>query len=101
MVLFIDEVKELGYFKVLDRIVVDGRKYGLGLWVVFQFFCYIFKDVLINMFIKLILLVDFFELFLIVCIFRFFEEAIVNLNFLELLVCFGKNVNKVNIVFFY
>ncbi|MBE9242589.1 ATP-binding protein [Synechocystis salina] len=100
-VLFIDEAKELGYSKALDRIAADGRKYGLGLWVASQSSRHISKDVLTNTFTKLILPVDSSELPLTARTFRFSEEAIANLNPLESLVRFGKNANKVNVTPYY
>jgi hypothetical protein len=100
-VLFIDEAKELGYSKALDRIAADGRKYGLGLWVASQSSRHISKDVLTNTFSKLVLPVDSSELPVTARTFRFSEEAIASLNPLESLVRFGKNANKVNIVPFY
>ncbi|AIE76317.1 ATP-binding protein [Synechocystis sp. PCC 6714] len=100
-VLFIDEAKELGHSKALDRIAADGRKYGLGLWVASQSSRHISKDVLTNTFTKLILPVDSSELPVTARTFRFSEEAIANLNPLESLVRFGKNANKVNVTPYY
>jgi hypothetical protein len=100
-VLFIDEAKELGHSKALDRIAADGRKYGLGLWVASQSSRHISKDVLTNTFTKLVLPVDSSELPLTARTFRFSEEAIASLNPLESLVRFGKEFNKVSVTPYY
>ncbi|BFM39910.1 DUF87 domain-containing protein [Synechocystis sp. LKSZ1] len=99
--LFIDEAKELGHSRALDRIAADGRKYGLGLWVASQSSRHISKDVLSNTFTKLVLPVDASELPLTARTFRFSQEAIAALNPLESLVRFGKAASKISITPYY
>jgi hypothetical protein len=99
--LFVDEAKELGHSKALNRIAADGRKYGLGLWVASQSSRHIHKDVLSNTFTKIVLPVDSSELSLVARTFRFSQDAIGALNPLEALVRFGKEAVKVNILPYY
>lgn len=98
---FIDEVKEVKSSRILNIVLADGRKYGLGAVVASQRKEEISKEVIANTATKIILPVDQAEVKAVASCFRFSDSLISNLEPLQALVRMGKDGHKVNIKPYY
>jgi type IV secretory pathway VirB4 component len=95
--LFVDEAKELRGSKACDRIIADGRKYGLALVMASQSERHLSADVIGNSSTKIVLPVDQTEVGKVARKFRFSEAWIAQLQPLEALVRMGKDGHFVKI----
>ena len=95
--LFADEAKELKGSPACDRIIADGRKYGLALTVASQSERHLSADVIGNSSTKIVLPVDQTEVGKVARKFRFSEAKIAQLQPLEALVRMGKDGHFVKI----
>lgn len=96
--LFIDEAKEMPKASSCDRIIADGRKYGLGLVVASQSERHLSTEVIGNSATKIVLPVDQTEVKSVAKKFRFSEERIARLSPLQALCRFGKDASQVEIL---
>lgn len=94
----IDEAKEMSKSPALDRIVCDGRKYGLSLIVASQSERHLSPDVIGNSATKIVLPVDQSEVGKVAKKFRFAESRVSQLQQLQALCRIGTEVKSTNIV---
>jgi type IV secretory pathway VirB4 component len=101
--LFIDEAKEMsrGSGNACDRIIADGRKYGLGLVFASQSERHLSLDMIGNSATKIVLPVDQTEVRKVAKKFRFAENRIAELQQLQALCRFGTHAQKVEILPYY
>jgi len=99
--LFIDEAKEMSKSAALDRIVADGRKYGLNLVLASQSERHLSADVLGNAATKIVLPVDQVEVKKVAAKFRFAEQKVAQLTPLTALCRFGTHAEQVSILPYY
>lgn len=99
--LFIDEAKELRNSPSCDRIIADGRKYGLALVLASQSERHLSADVIGNSATKIVLPVDQTEVKKVSAKFRFKEERVAQLVTLTALCRFGKDPSQVQILPYY
>jgi type IV secretory pathway VirB4 component len=99
--LFIDEAKEMAKSPALDRIIADGRKYGLNLVLASQSERHLSADVLGNAATKIVLPVDQVEVKKVAAKFRFAEQKVASLLPLTALCRFGKHAEQVEILPYY
>ncbi len=99
--LFIDEAKELKKSPACDRIIADGRKYGLGLVLASQSERHLTADVIGNSSTKIVLPVDQTEVKKVASKFRFAERKVAQLNPLTALCRFGAHAELVEILPYY
>jgi type IV secretory pathway VirB4 component len=99
--LFIDEAKELSKSPALDRVVCDGRKYGLNLVLASQSERHLSADVLSNTATKIVLPVDQVEVEKVAKKFRFSAEKVAKLQPLQALCRFGTEARLTNIIPYY
>jgi hypothetical protein len=99
--LFIDEAKELKKSPACDRIIADGRKYGLGLVLASQSERHLSPDVIGNSSTKIILPVDQTEVKKVANRFRFAEKKVAQLTPLTALCRFGTQAELVEILPYY
>jgi energy-coupling factor transporter ATP-binding protein EcfA2 len=99
--LFVDEAKELKKSPACDRIIADGRKYGLGLILASQSERHLSADVIGNSSTKIVLPVDSSEVKKVSTKFRFAENKLAQLKELSALCRFGKDAEQVNILPYY
>ncbi len=107
--LFIDEAKELKKSpacaprsgSILDRIIADGRKYGLGLVLASQSERHLSPDVIGNSSTKIVLPVDSSEVKKVSSKFRLSEKKVAHLTPLTAICRFGKQAELVNILPYY
>jgi hypothetical protein len=99
-VLFIDEAKEMPRVSgnASDRIIADGRKYGLALVLASQSERHLSLDVIGNSATKLVLPVDQTEVRKVAKKFRFSEQRIADLKSLEALCRFGVHAQQVSVL---
>lgn len=95
--LFIDEAKEMRGGRSLDRIIADGRKYGLGLILASQSERHLSKEILANSATKVVLAVDQTEVRSVSRKFRFAEEKVAALKPLQALVRLGQEARYTEI----
>ena len=100
-VLFVDEAKEMRGSNALDRVIADGRKYGLGLVLASQSERHLSKDVIGNSATKIVLPVDQTEVKSVAKKFRFAEERIAALTPFKALVRLGKEAEVTEIYPYY
>ncbi|MEG3440050.1 DUF87 domain-containing protein [Pannus brasiliensis CCIBt3594] len=100
-IIFIDECKELKGQRTPDRIVADGRKYGLGLWIASQRTEHLSAEILSNTQTKIVLPVDAIDVAATAKKFRFHDLQIANLETLNALVRTGSEAFKVKIEPYY
>lgn len=98
--LFIDEAKEMPKVQgsACDRIILDGRKYGLALVLASQSERHLSLDVIGNSATKIVLMVDSSECSKVAKKFRFAEERVARLSPLTALCRFGKEASLVEIL---
>ena len=98
--LFIDEAKEMSQASgsACDRIIADGRKYGLALVLASQSERHLSLDVIGNSATKVVLPVDQAEVKKVAMKFRFSEERVAQLSPLTALCRFGKEASVVEIL---
>lgn len=96
--LFIDEAKEMPKASACDRIIADGRKYGLALVVASQSERHLSADVIGNSASKIVLPVDQTEVKSVAKKFRFAEERVARLSPLQALCRFGKEAAVIDIL---
>ena len=99
--LFIDEAKELKKSPACDRIIADGRKYGLGLVLASQSERHLSADVIGNSSTKIVLPVDSSEVKKVSSKFRLSEKKVAHLTPLTAICRFGKQAELVDIVPYY
>lgn len=99
--LFIDEAKELKKSPACDRIIADGRKYGLGLILASQSERHLSPDVIGNSSTKIVLPVDSSEVKKVSSKFRLSEKKVAHLAPLTAICRFGKQAQLVDIVPYY
>lgn len=101
--LFIDEAKEMRTSDgaACDRIIADGRKYGLALILASQSERHLSRDVIGNSSTKIVLPVDQTEVRAVANKFRFDERRIAELKPLNALCRFGKDAAQVSILPYY
>ncbi len=99
--LFIDEAKELKKSPACDRIIADGRKYGLGLVLASQSERHLSPDVIGNSSTKIVLPVDSSEVKKVSSKFRLSEKKVAHLTPLTAICRFGKQAELVNILPYY
>ena len=99
--LFIDEAKELKKSPACDRIIADGRKYGLGLILASQSERHLSPDVIGNSSTKIVLPVDSSEVKKVSSKFRLSEKKVAHLAPLTAICRFGKQAKLVDIVPYY
>ena len=99
--LFIDEAKELKKSPACDRIIADGRKYGLGLVLASQSERHLSADVIGNSSTKIVLPVDSSEVKKVSSKFRLSEKKVAHLTPLTAICRFGKQAELVNILPYY
>jgi type IV secretory pathway VirB4 component len=99
--LFIDEAKELKKSPACDRIIADGRKYGLGLVLASQSERHLSADVIGNSSTKIVLPVDSSEVKKVSSKFRLSEKKLAHLTPLTAICRFGKQAELVNILPYY
>lgn len=87
--LFVDEAKELRGSLIADRIIADGRKYGLALVLASQSERHLSADIIGNASTKIVLLVDQTEVRAVARKFRFDENKIAALKPLNALCRFA------------
>jgi type IV secretory pathway TraG/TraD family ATPase VirD4 len=101
MYLFIDEAKEMSKSPALNRIIADGRKYGLNLVLASQSERHLSADVLGNAATKIVLPVDQMEVKKVSVKFRFAEQKVAQLIPLTALCRFGTEVRFTEIIPYY
>jgi|GEM_PF-804167 len=101
--LFIDEAKEMpkGTGSACDRIIADGRKYGLALVLASQSERHLSADVIGNSSTKLVLPVDQTEVSKVGKKFRFAEVKVAGLRPLQALCRLGTDAKQVDIMPYY
>jgi energy-coupling factor transporter ATP-binding protein EcfA2/predicted GIY-YIG superfamily endonuclease len=101
--LFIDEAKEMPKDggSACDRIICDGRKYGLSLVLASQSERHLSQDVISNSASKIVLPVDATECSKVASKFRFAENKVAELNPLTALCRFGKEAEFIEILPYY
>jgi type IV secretory pathway VirB4 component len=101
--LFIDEAKEMPKTEgsACDRIIADGRKYGLALALASQSERHLSKDVIGNSATKIVLPVDQTEVKKVASKFRFSEKKVAELTPLTALCRFGKQAELIDILPYY
>jgi type IV secretory pathway VirB4 component len=101
--LFIDEAKEMPRTSgsALDRLITDGRKYGLALILASQSERHLSKEVIANSATKVVLPVDQTEVKTVARKFRFAEHLIAQLQPLTALVRLGSRAAHVEILPYY
>lgn len=99
--LFIDEAKELKKSPACDRIIADGRKYGLGLVLASQSERHLSPDVIGNSSTKIVLPVDQTEVKKVSSKFRLAEKKVASLTQLTALCRFGTKAEYVDILPYY
>ena len=101
--LFIDEAKEMPKKQgsACDRILADGRKYGLAMVLASQSERHLSKDVIGNSATKIVLPVDQTEVKKVATKFRFGENKVAELEPLTALCRFGKEAKFVRIIPYY
>ncbi|MDJ0725221.1 MAG: type IV secretion system DNA-binding domain-containing protein [Prochloraceae cyanobacterium] len=101
--LFIDEAKEMPKKpgSACDRILADGRKYGLAMVLASQSERHLSKDVIGNSSTKIVLPVDQTEVKKVASKFRFGESKVAELEPLTALCRFGKEAKFVRIIPYY
>jgi energy-coupling factor transporter ATP-binding protein EcfA2 len=99
--LFIDEAKELKKSSACDRIIADGRKYGLSLVLASQSERHLSPDVIGNSSTKIVLPVDQTEVRKVANRFRFAEKKVAQLTPLTALCRFGTHAELVEILPYY
>lgn len=99
--LFIDEAKELKASPILDRIIADGRKFGLALILASQSERHLSADIIANSQTKIVLPVDQTEVRSVARKFRFDEYAIAALKPLNALCRFGTQAAEIEILPYY
>ena len=101
--LFIDEAKEMPKKQgsACDRILADGRKYGLAMALASQSERHLSKDVIGNSATKIVLPVDQTEVKKVATKFRFGESKVAELEPLTALCRFGKEAKFVRIIPYY
>jgi hypothetical protein len=99
--LFIDEAKEMAKSPALDRVIADGRKYGLNLVLASQSERHLSADVIGNSSTKIVLPVDQTEVKKVASKFRFAEAKVAALLPLTALCRFGKQAEQVEILPYY
>jgi len=101
--LFIDEAKEMPKVQgsACDRIIADGRKYGLALALASQSERHLSLDVIGNSASKIVLPVDQTEVKRVSSKFRFAEGRVAQLNPLEALCRFGTKAEQISILPYY
>jgi TraM recognition site of TraD and TraG len=99
--LFVDEAKELKHSPACDRIIADGRKYGLSLVLASQSERHLSADIIGNSSTKIVLPVDSCEVKKVASKFRFAENKLARLTELTALCRFGKNAEEVKILPYY
>jgi energy-coupling factor transporter ATP-binding protein EcfA2 len=99
--LFIDEAKEMSKSPALNRIIADGRKYGLNLVLASQSERHLSADVLGNAATKIVLPVDQMEVKKVATKFRFAEQKVAQLTPLIALCRFGTQAQQVTILPYY
>jgi energy-coupling factor transporter ATP-binding protein EcfA2 len=99
--LFIDEAKEMAKSSALNRIIADGRKYGLNLVLASQSERHLSADVLGNAATKIVLPVDQMEVKKVATKFRFAEQKVAQLLPLNALCRFGTQALQVAILPYY
>jgi hypothetical protein len=99
----IDEAKEMpnGKGSACDRIIADGRKYGLALCLASQSERHLSADVIGNSSTKIVLPVDQTEVARVAKKFRFAEAKVAGLQPLQALVRLGTDAKQVNITPYY
>jgi hypothetical protein len=96
-IIFIDECKELKGQPTPDRIIADGRKYGLGLWVASQRSQHLSAEILSNTQTKIVLPVDSTDIAATAKKFRFHDVQVAQLEPLTALVRIGSEASKIKI----
>jgi type IV secretory pathway VirB4 component len=99
--LFIDEAKELKKSPACDRIIADGRKYGLGLVLASQSERHLSEDVIGNSATKIVLPVDSSEVKKVSSKFRLGEKKVAELTPMKAICRFGKQAEFVEILPYY
>jgi type IV secretory pathway VirB4 component len=99
--IFIDEAKEVRGEMIIDRIIADGRKYGLALWLASQRPVHISAEVISNSQTKIILPVDSTDINSTSRQFRFSPDEVASLTPLVALIRLGQKGSKVRILPFY
>ncbi|MGK7879652.1 MAG: ATP-binding protein [Crocosphaera sp.] len=99
--LFIDEAKELKNSPACDRIIADGRKYGLGLVLASQSERHLSSDIIGNSSTKIVLPVDQTEVKKVARKFRLAEKKVAALTQLTALCRFGTQAEYVEILPYY
>jgi predicted GIY-YIG superfamily endonuclease len=101
--LFIDEAKEMpkNEGSACDRIICDGRKYGLALVLASQSERHLSQDVISNSATKIVLAVDASEVTKVAKKFRFAENKVAALEPLTALCRFGKEAELLEIFPYY
>ena len=101
--LFVDEAKEMSKAQgsACDRIILDGRKYGLSLVLASQSERHLSLDVVGNSATKVVLPVDQVDVKKVAQRFRFAEERVARLAPLTALCRFGKEASFVEILPYY
>lgn len=101
--LSIDEAKEMPKVNgsTCDRIIADGRKYGLALGLASQSERHLSLDVIGNSSTKIVLPVDQTEVVKVAKKFRFAEAKVANLQPLQALVRMGTDARQVDIIPYY
>ena len=99
--MFIDEAKELKKSPACDRIIADGRKYGLGLVLASQSERHLSPDVIGNSATKIVLPVDSSEVKKVSSKFRLAEKKVAHLAPLTAICRFGKRAEMVEIYPYY
>lgn len=101
--LFIDEAKEMpkGTGTACDRIIADGRKYGLALILASQSERHLSADVIGNSSTKIVLPVDQTEVSKVAKKFRFADLKVASLQPLQALCRFGTVAQQVDIIPYY
>jgi predicted GIY-YIG superfamily endonuclease/energy-coupling factor transporter ATP-binding protein EcfA2 len=101
--LFIDEAKEMPKTEgsACDRIICDGRKYGLSLVLASQSERHLSQDVISNSASKIVLPIDQTEVKKVASKFRFAENKVAALEPLTALCRFGKEAEFIEILPYY
>jgi hypothetical protein len=101
--LFIDEAKEMpkNEGSACDRIIADGRKFGLSLVLASQSERHLSQDVIGNSASKIVLPVDQTECAKVAKKFRFAEKKVAELSSLTALCRFGKDAELLEILPYY
>jgi energy-coupling factor transporter ATP-binding protein EcfA2 len=101
--LFIDEAKEMSKDggSACDRIICDGRKYGLALVLASQSERHLSQDVISNSATKIVLMVDASECTKVAKKFRFAEKKVAQLTPLTALCRFGTEAEQISILPYY